>query len=84
MPSAHCLEGLKPARIRTGIEVEALAESMGVSVTSYYRYEAGHRRIYFDKACRLADALGVSLDDLRRAPASDTVVAAAALGGWDA
>lgn len=84
MSSSHCLAGLKAARIRSGIAVDVLADRLGVSATSYYRFEAGTRRIYFDRVCALADALGCSIDDLRHAPEDGTVVAAAALDGWEA
>jgi transcriptional regulator with XRE-family HTH domain len=78
----HCLEGLKAARIKAGVEPHALADRIGVDVRSYYRYEAGKRPITFDKACALADTIGCSLDDLRK-PDDGTVVAAA-LGDWTA
>jgi transcriptional regulator with XRE-family HTH domain len=81
MPPTHCLEGLKPARLKAQIEPDALADSIGVNVRSYYRYERGTRLITFDKACLLADTLGCSLDDLRR-DTSDGTVGAAALGDW--
>ncbi len=78
MPSAHCAAGLKPARLRS----EKLAAAIGVTVTTYYRYEAGARRLYLDKACVLADTMGISLDDIRRDPGTGTVDAGAALDSW--
>lgn len=81
----HCLAGLKTARIRAGVNVSILADRIGVTVTTYYRYEAGQRRIYLDRAVVLASMLGCTVDDLTRAPGpDDTVVAAQALAGWDA
>lgn len=60
--------GLKDARLKAGIDPQVLADRIGVNLRSYYRFENGTRRLYFDKACALADALGCSLDELRSAP----------------
>ena len=65
---SHPLSGIKSARLKAGINPHVLAEAIGVGVRSYYRYEEGRRRIYFDKACVLADTLGISLDQLRSDP----------------
>jgi DNA-binding XRE family transcriptional regulator len=80
MASTHCLQGLKPARLKADISPDALATVIGVDVRSYYRYEGGKRALSFDKACALADTIGCSLDDLRK-PDDGTVVAQA-LGDW--
>jgi transcriptional regulator with XRE-family HTH domain len=82
MASTHCLQGLKPARIKADITPDALAAVIGVDVRSYYRYESGKRLIGFDKACALADTIGCSLDDLRKP--DDGIVVAQALGDWTA
>lgn len=85
MASNHCLAGLRYARVRAGVDVRVLADRIGVTTTTYYRYEAGARRIYLDRAAALASMLGCTVDDLMRAPGpDDIVVAAAALDGWDA
>lgn len=64
----HCLSGLKSVRIAKGIAPVDLAQSIGVNLNSYYRYERGAARIQFDKVCRLADMLGCTTDDLRNEP----------------
>jgi transcriptional regulator with XRE-family HTH domain len=84
----HQLRGLRTARERAEITAPDAAAAIGVTPRSYYRLETGVRRMYFDKACRLADLFGCSLDDLRRDPdaadgARGTVVDAA-LGDWSA
>ena len=85
MSSSHALAGLRAARIRAGVDAQVLADRIGVTINAYYRYEAGSRRIYLDRAVALASLLGCTVDDLTRAPGpDDTVVAAQALAGWDA
>lgn len=64
----HALAGLKPRRIARNLSREDMAGAIGVTATSYDRFENGTRRLYFDKACVLADTLGCSLDDLRCDP----------------
>jgi transcriptional regulator with XRE-family HTH domain len=64
----HSLSGLKPLRLARNMTREHLAAIIGVTATSYDRFENGIRRLYFDKACALADALGCSLDALRGDP----------------
>jgi transcriptional regulator with XRE-family HTH domain len=66
MAIQHCLEGLKPIRQFRRIERKDLAQTIGVTVTSYDRYESGDRRIQFDKVCVLADFLYCTTEDLRR------------------
>lgn len=84
MPVPHPLEGLKPARLRANLSASLCADRIGVTVQSYYRFEKGERRLYFDKACILADMIGVSLDELRKAPGTlDTAVAVAGLEDWN-
>ena len=83
MTTPHCLAGIKAARIRTSTPVERLAAAIGISVTSYYRYENGSRRIYLDRACVLADLMGISLDELRRPSTDGTVVTERALADWE-
>lgn len=81
----HQLRGLKPARQRLDVPAAELAEAIGYTLNSYYRVENGTRRLYFDAACRLADHLGISVEELRRdpgAPPAGTVEAGAALAGW--
>lgn len=85
MATTHPLQNLKALRLSKGVSREAMADAISVAPTSYDRYENGTRRIYFDKACALADTLGVSLDEFRKEPGpDDTVVAQAELAGWEA
>lgn len=62
------------------IDAQVLADAAGVSLTSYYRFEDGTRRCYFDKVCCMADAMGVSTDMLRRDPEAPAIAAAEADG----
>jgi transcriptional regulator with XRE-family HTH domain len=63
----HHLQGVRAIRERLGISAQTVASELGVTVTSYYRFENGSRRIYIDKACKLADLLGISLETMRAA-----------------
>lgn len=76
MPATHALAGLKAARIAAGVDPQILADRIGVHLHSYYRFEAGTRQLFFGKVCALADAIGCSVDTLRRDPDEN-----AALGG---
>ncbi len=49
-----------------GLSREELATAAGTSYGSVYELEAGRRSPSLELAGRLADALGVSVDDLRR------------------
>jgi transcriptional regulator with XRE-family HTH domain len=71
MPIDHYLVGLKPIRRYRGLSLAEAGDLIGVTSTSYARFEAGTRRIYFDKACVLADALGCSIADLRHFHSDD-------------
>lgn len=83
MSVRHCLEGLKPARLRAGLTRQEVADAAGVTITSYDRFESGVRRCYFDRVCVIADLLGVTTEELRRHPDDSTVVAANELATWD-
>jgi transcriptional regulator with XRE-family HTH domain len=75
----HVLAGLKPLRLARNLTRDDMAAAIGVTATSYDRFENGTRRLYFDKACALADRLSCSLDELRHDPgagSTDTVVIA--------
>jgi transcriptional regulator with XRE-family HTH domain len=58
------------ARIRQRREAlrltqEQLATRAGITRQSLSRIECGGHEVYWDTACKLADALGVTLDALR-------------------
>jgi transcriptional regulator with XRE-family HTH domain len=55
---------LKMLREAAGMTQAALAAAAGVSVRSYQQWEQGVRTPLFDAAARIAQALGVSLDEL--------------------
>lgn len=69
--STHPLQGLKTIRERLEIKVKDLADHIGKTVTTYYRYEAGTRPVYLHQAIAIADMLGVTVDNLRREPTVD-------------
>lgn len=50
---------------RQGKSVYWLSKQTGISDNTLYSYKNKGRKIPFSKACKIADALGVSLDDLR-------------------
>jgi transcriptional regulator with XRE-family HTH domain len=89
----HCLAGLRSIREQRGIEASELAAAIGVNLSSYYRFERGERRIYFDKAVLLARQLDCSLHDflvdrpgatITAPPAAPTPDAAEILENWEA
>lgn len=50
---------------KQGKSVYWLSKQTGISDNTLYSYKNEGREIPFIKACKIADALGVSLDDLR-------------------
>jgi transcriptional regulator with XRE-family HTH domain len=67
----HSLSGLRPRRTLLRIPATQLASRLGVTTTTYNRFERGERRAYFDQAIALAAALGCTLEQLRRPPTID-------------
>lgn len=55
---------LQEFRMRAGLSQSGLAEKSGVSVRTLQEYEQGKMVPSIDKAAKLAQALGVSLDEL--------------------
>jgi transcriptional regulator with XRE-family HTH domain len=55
---------LTELRRRAGLTQEGLARAAGVGTDAVRKWERGKRTPSFDMATRLADALGVSLDEL--------------------
>lgn len=70
----HCLFGLQAMRERRDIAVQTLADALGCTRNSYYRYENGERRITFDRVCLIADILDCTTDELRGPRLPDTVI----------
>lgn len=63
---ARCFSGrrLRAARIAAGLPVERLALEVQRTSYSIREYETGRVRPRLDTAIRMADLLGVDLDDL--------------------
>jgi transcriptional regulator with XRE-family HTH domain len=62
------LPGLKPWRVRCGLTQKKLAERVGVPVDYVQRVEQGRRGRNPSVAQKMADALGVDLQELRAGP----------------
>lgn len=60
-------ERLRDLREKSGLHSYDIADKMGVRLSVYLALEVGKREPTFADACKLADALGVSLDELRGA-----------------
>jgi transcriptional regulator with XRE-family HTH domain len=61
---------LKKLRAAAGLSQSQLARAAGVPVATLKNWEQGRRQPLLGAACKLADALGVGLDELAgRAPA---------------
>lgn len=56
---------LKELREDAGMTQADLAKKTGYSVQAIYQWESGLRKVSFEAACALADALAVSVEDLR-------------------
>ena len=55
---------LYQARVRRSIDRDELAKKVGVCTRIIYDYESGAKCPSLITLCRLADALGISVDDL--------------------
>jgi DNA-binding XRE family transcriptional regulator len=51
---------------RTGVSRESLAEKIGMSRTTFYQKLNGETEFKLGEAFALADAIGCSVDDLRK------------------
>lgn len=60
-------ERVRDLREKSGLHSYDIADRMGVRLSVYLALEAGKREPTFADACKLADALGVSLDEFRGA-----------------
>jgi len=59
-------ERIRSARLSSGLTQQALAQKLGITQQGILRLEKGIRQPSFALACKLADALGISLDQLRK------------------
>jgi ribosome-binding protein aMBF1 (putative translation factor) len=59
-------ESIALLRLKLGLSQKELADKIGTSQSHIAKIEAGDIKLYFHTATRLADALGVGLDRLRR------------------
>lgn len=62
----HIADRLKRKREKLNISPKALADELGVSLTSYYRYEAGERSIPADKLLTLCKRINISFEYFAR------------------
>jgi transcriptional regulator with XRE-family HTH domain len=58
---AHRIRELRKAK---GLTQEQLARDVGVVVKAVYMWERGTRTPHLETACRLADVLGCTIDEL--------------------
>ena len=64
MADVVMLRGLGPARRRANMSMQAVAEAMGVSRQSVFKWETGDAWPSPDRLPALAELLGVSIDEL--------------------
>lgn len=57
---------LKAIREEAGLTISAVARSAGIDPAVLSRVESGARGLRFETVCRIAGALGASLDDIAR------------------
>lgn len=63
---------LRALQREQGLTLQQVAESANIDLSTLSRFESGKRRLALDHIPLLADALGVSADDLlRSAPSAD-------------
>ena len=63
---------LRMTREKLGISQKSLAQKLGVDENTVWRWEAGRSQPSVDLGRQIADALGVSVDDLLNGPAEET------------
>jgi len=69
---ARVRQRLRALRLEQGLTLQQVVESANIDLSTLSRLESGKRRLAIDHIPFLADALGVSADDLlRSAPSSD-------------
>ncbi len=57
---------IRELRIAAGLTLEEFARQIGIAQPNLSRYESGRRTPTWSIACRMADALGVSIADFRK------------------
>lgn len=62
--SKNFYENLKKARLNNGLSQAQLAELLGVAKSTYSMYESGKREPNIQTIRKIADILGVSVDEL--------------------
>lgn len=62
----HPLMSARQRRQLLQLPATFIASRLGITVTSYNRFERGERRAYVDQAHVIAKALGCTVDDLAR------------------
>lgn len=62
----HPLMSARPRRQHLQLTVAQMAGRLGVTATTYNRFERGERRTYTDQALIIANMLGCSVEDLGR------------------
>lgn len=58
------MKKLKYFREKANLSQAQLAKSAGIAVNSYQRYEYGEREPKISTVIRMADALGITIDEL--------------------
>lgn len=58
-------DSLAKLRLKRGMSQTKLAQQIGTSQAHIAKIEAGAVKLYWQTAVKLADALGISLDELR-------------------
>lgn len=64
MAEGVALRGMRPARLRAGMSLQAVATIMGVSRQAVWKWETGERWPLPERIPALARALGISIDEL--------------------
>lgn len=64
MADVVTLRGMRPARLRAGLSLQAVATKMGVSRQAIYQWETGSRWPTPDRIPALAQALEITIDEL--------------------
>lgn len=69
--SLGCVESLKIVREALGVKVTDVAKRLGLTAATYYRFERGQRRMYFDQAVAVAAMMNVPVGMFARPITTD-------------
>lgn len=58
------LEKLRQARVNAGLTQSQMGEKLGLTLAGYRQKEIGERKISIKEANKIANILGVTLDDI--------------------